>query len=60
MPASRERGVSVAAVVRDAIDRALPSPDAKRGAAGRRILAAEPIAVPDLVTELDDLRARRA
>jgi len=60
---ARERGVSVATVVREAIDRGLPAPDARRRAAARRILATEPIAAPDaedLVRELDDLRARRA
>jgi hypothetical protein len=60
---AQERGVSVATVVREAIDRGLPSPDAKRRAAARRILATEPIPVPDpedLVAELDELRARRA
>ncbi len=60
---AQERGVSVATVVREAIDRGLPAPDAKRRAAARRILASEPIPVPDpedLVAELAALRARRA
>jgi hypothetical protein len=60
---ARERGVSVATVVREAIDRGLPSPDATRRAAARRILAAEPSPVADpqdLAAELDELRARRA
>lgn len=60
---ARERGVSVATVVREAIDRGLPAPDARRRAAARRILATEPIPAPDpedLVRELDDMRARRA
>ncbi|MEJ7797756.1 MAG: hypothetical protein WKF42_04585 [Solirubrobacteraceae bacterium] len=60
---ARERGVSVATVVREAIDRGLPTPDTKRRAAARRLLAAEPMPVsePDaLSAELEDLRARRA
>jgi hypothetical protein len=60
---ARERRVSVATVVREAIDRGLPAPDARRRAAAGRLLAAEPMAVPepeDLVTELEDLRSRRA
>jgi len=59
---ARERGVSVATVVREAIDRGLPAPDTRRRAAARRLLAAEPMAVPDLgalAAELADLRARR-
>jgi len=60
---ARERGVSVATVVREAIDRGLPAPDSQRRAAADRLLAAEPMAVPvrdGLVRELADLRARRA
>jgi len=60
---ARERGVSVATVVREAIDRGLPAPDTRRRAAARRLLAAEPMPVPEpgeLSVELDDLRARRA
>lgn len=60
---ARERGVSVATVVREAIDRGLPSTDPRRRAAARRILATEPESVPDpddLVSELDGLRSRRA
>lgn len=60
---ARERGVSVATVVREAIDRGLPAPDARRRAAAARLLAAEAMPVPepeDLSAELDDLRARRA
>lgn len=60
---AQERGVSVAAVVREAIDRGLPVPDARRRAAVRRLLAAESMPVPDpaaLSEELADLRARRA
>ncbi len=60
---AEERGVSVATVVREAIDRGLPAPGSRRRAAASRLLAAEPMAVPDpavLAAELADLRARRA
>jgi hypothetical protein len=59
---ARERHVSVAAVIRDAIDDALPAAS-ERVAAARQILAAAPMPVPDpgeLRDELDELRARRA
>lgn len=59
---AQERGVSVATVVREAIDRGLPAPDARRRAAAGRLLEAEPMPVPDpgsLAAELGDLRARR-
>jgi hypothetical protein len=57
-----ERGVSVATVVREAIDRGLAMPDERRRAAGRRLLAAAPMPVPEpseLRAELDELRGRR-
>ena len=60
---AQERGVSVATVVREAIDRGLPAPDTRRRAAARRLLEAEPMQVPDpaeLSAELADLRARHA
>jgi hypothetical protein len=60
---ARERGVSVATVVREAIDRGVSNPDARRRSAGRRILEAPDMPVPapeDLRTELDQLRSRRA
>jgi hypothetical protein len=59
--AARERGVSVATIVREAIDRGLGSPERKRSAAGRRLLDAPDMHVPeprDLRNELDALRAR--
>jgi hypothetical protein len=59
--AARERGVSVATIVREAIDRGLGSPERKRSAAGRRLLDAPDMPVPeprDLRNELDGLRAR--
>lgn len=56
------RKVPVAVVVRDAIDAAYPTDPSVRQAAAARILAAEPMSVPDpagLRTELDELRGRR-
>ena len=56
------RKVPVAVVVRDAIDAAYPTDHAARQAAAARILAAEPMPVPELAElriELDDLRGRR-
>jgi hypothetical protein len=61
--AARERGVSVATVVREAIDRGLVNPEAQRLAAGRRLLQAPDMPVPEpleLRAELDALRDRRA
>jgi hypothetical protein len=58
-----ERGVSVAAIVREAIDRGLPAGDGRRRAAGRRLLDAPDMPVPDpeqLHDELEALRGRRA
>lgn len=60
---AKARGVSVAAIVRDAIDRGLPAEPARRSTAARRIRDASPMPVPapeDLRSELDDLRGRRA
>jgi PIN domain len=42
-----ERGVSVATVVREAIDRGLPAGDGRRRAAGRRLLEAPDMPVPE-------------
>lgn len=61
--AARERGVSVATVVREAIDRGVAASAGRRAAAGRRLLDAADMDVPDvaeLKAELSDLRARRA
>jgi hypothetical protein len=61
--AARERGVSVATVVREAIDRGLANPDTRREAAGRRLLDAVDMDVPnpaELHSELDALRSRHA
>ena len=60
---ARDRGVSVATVVRDAIDRGLASPEARRRSAAAQLLDAEDMAVgtPEaLRRELEDLRSRRA
>jgi hypothetical protein len=58
---AQERGVSVASIVREAIDRGLTNSDAQRREAGRRLLGAADMPVPDpreLRTELDALRGR--
>jgi predicted DNA-binding protein len=58
-----DRGTSVAAVVREAVDRGLMQPDAQRRAAAARLLEAEdmPVGEPqELRRELEELRARRA
>lgn len=60
---ARERGVSVATVVREAIDRGVGGPSTRRRAAGQRLLAASDMPVPEpheLRTELEALRGRRA
>ncbi|HWX12568.1 MAG TPA: hypothetical protein VNZ04_11325 [Trinickia sp.] len=61
--AARERGVSVATVVREAIDRGVPRADVLRRAAGQRLLDAPDMDVPEpseLLKELHALRGRRA
>jgi predicted DNA-binding protein len=59
---ARARGVSVATVVREAIDRGLPAPDDRRRAAAARLLdeaAGMPVpGVDALRAELDQVRAR--
>lgn len=58
---ARERGVSVATVVREAIDRGLANPEGRRRAAGQRLLDAPDMDVPEpdqLREELEALRAR--
>ena len=60
---ARRRKVSVATVVREAIDRDLDPPALDRGEAGRRFLAAPAMEVgpvEDLIAELDALRGRHA
>ncbi len=57
-----ERHVSVARIVRDAIDRQLAGSEGARRSALVRLLAAEPMDVPapgDLREELERLRSRR-
>ena len=59
---ARQRQTSVAAVIREAIDRGLPATPRRRAAAAKRILTAEPSAVgnvEDLIVELNELRGRR-
>jgi len=60
---AQARGVSVASVVREAIDRGLAVPDGRRRAAGARVLNAPDMPVGDpeeLLAELNELRSRRA
>ena len=55
------RGVSVATLVREALDAAYPATTAERRAAGESILSAPPMPVPsvaELVEELEELRGR--
>jgi hypothetical protein len=60
---ARRRKVSVATVIREAIDVAVPASDTARREAADRILAARPIPVPrdpaDLRRELDEAHDRR-
>jgi hypothetical protein len=59
--AARDRRTSVAAVIRDAIDKALPVDLERRREAAQRILDADPIPVPETVDELkrelDEIRS---
>jgi hypothetical protein len=61
---AQARGVSVATVVREAIDRGLQAPDDRRRAALSRLLAAPGMEIPDepadLRVELEALRGRHA
>lgn len=61
--AARERRLSVAAVIREAIDVALPADLESKRAAADAILAAKPMDVPDTVeelkAELDEMRGDR-
>jgi hypothetical protein len=57
---ARERNSSVAAVVRDAIDKLLPGDADRKRRAAQELLAAEPMPVPDTVEELKaEIRAAR-
>lgn len=56
---AQRRRSSVASIVREAIDLLLPADRAEKMAAGRRILEAEPMPLPDpeeLKRELDEIR----
>jgi len=58
-----ERGVAVAVIVREAIDRAIPTAPEDRSAAARCILGAAPMPVPDVAelrAELDEARSSGA
>jgi hypothetical protein len=60
--AAKQRGVSVATVVREAIDRGLPASEHRRRSALRHLLDAPDMPAPDaaeLRAELDALRGRR-
>lgn len=60
--AARQRKTTVAAIIREAIDRGLPASNRRRQAAADLILAAEPMSAPEpdvLRAELDELRGRR-
>jgi len=59
---ARARGLSVAALIREAIDEAFPPTSPAKARAARQILAAPDMPVPepaDLRTELEALRGRR-
>jgi hypothetical protein len=61
--AASARGVSVASLVRTAIDVVYPPEATSRARAAAAVLDAELMAVPtvdDLTTELDELRGRRS
>ena len=57
---ARQRDTSVSAVIREAIDVAIPDDLAKKRAAAKAILEAEPMPVPETVeelkAELDEIR----
>lgn len=57
---ARERGVSVATVVREAIDRGVAAPAGRRQAAGRRLLDAPDMPAPDPSDLREELEAARA
>jgi hypothetical protein len=57
--AAKERNSSVGAVIRDAIDKAVPAESARRRAAAERILSMPPVPMPgpqELKGELEEIR----
>jgi DNA-binding MurR/RpiR family transcriptional regulator len=56
---ARERGVSVASVVRDAIDHGLAGPASRRHEAARHLLDSPDMPVPDVAELRDELEALR-
>ena len=54
---ARERGLSVGAAVREAIDLAIPATSGERAAAALRILEAEPMPVPEVSELREELDA---
>lgn len=56
---AHERGLSVGAAVREAIELAIPATTSERSAAARRILDAEPMPVPDPAELREELEAER-
>jgi hypothetical protein len=54
---ARERGLSVGAAVREAIDLAIPASSGERAAAARRVLEAEPMPVPEISELREELDA---
>ncbi len=59
---ARDRGVSVARVMREAVDALLPAVTTEKAAAAEKILSAEKMPVPDIeemLSELDEWRGRR-
>jgi hypothetical protein len=58
--AARERKTSVAAIIREAIDQALPVELERKRRAADELLSAEPVTVPETVEELKaEIRAGR-
>ncbi len=53
-----QRGTSIATLVREALDARYPAVEPEKRAAARRILAAEPMAVPNDAAELKRELAR--
>lgn len=59
---AQDRGVSVALVIREAIDRSFPPHEERRARAAAEVLSAKPMMAPEpeeLLKELDQLRTHR-